>query len=192
MRKTTKSTLSALLRSKVTPESSFPEETIFVIDGGYLLHCVVWPSDATYKQVCKSYVSYTVEHYGSTDTTVVFDGYGSQASTKSVEQHRRASKLVSRDILFDADMKTMTSQTPFLANGSNKSRLIEMLSDEFRQSGVTVKQAEADADSLMISTALLMNVTDTVKPSSRYWNGHRLAGDACVQSYSRHPHAHAV
>ncbi len=88
------------------------------------------------------------------DTTVVFDGYGSQSSTKSAEQHRRASKSVSGDIIFDAEMKTMTSQTSFLANGSNKTRLIEMLTDELRHSNITVKQAEADADSLIISTAL--------------------------------------
>ncbi|MES9882393.1 MAG: hypothetical protein ABW185_16095, partial [Sedimenticola sp.] len=156
MRRTAKSVLSTLLKSKTNPESTLPDNAIVVIDGGYLLHTVIWPPHATYKQVCNSYVSYIVDHFAGAEIVVVFDGYGSQTSTKSAEQRRRASKCVSGDILFNADMNTVTTQESFLANGTNKARLIEMLGEELTLhiEDVVIKQAEADADSLIVTTAL--------------------------------------
>jgi len=46
-------------------------------------------------------------------------------------------------------METTTTQAAFLANGNNKKRLIQMLSQKMVDAGINVKQAEADADSLM-------------------------------------------
>ena len=46
----------------------------FVIDGGHLLHVVVWPTDATYQDVCDAYATYALRHYNN-DYIVVFDGY---------------------------------------------------------------------------------------------------------------------
>jgi len=51
-------------------------------------------------------------------------------------------------------MPTTTTQAAFLANANNKKRLIETLSAKPLLTGVQVKQAEADADTLIVSTAL--------------------------------------
>ena len=108
MRKTAKSVLGLLLKSKVTSESKFQENSRFVIDGGYLLRSVAWLPDATYSKVCECYVSYVRNNF-SLDTVVVFDGYESKNSTKVAEQLlRRASKAVSRDLIFDGETKTVT------------------------------------------------------------------------------------
>jgi len=123
--------------------------------GGYLLRSVAWLPDATYSRVCECYVSYVRNNF-SLDTVVVFDGYESKNSTKVAEQLRRASKAVSRDLIFDGETKTVTTQTSFFANRANKSRLIEMVRKQFEQNGISSKQAEADADSLITSTGLTL------------------------------------
>ena len=58
---------------------------------------------------------------------MVFDGYGSTASTKVVEQRRKALKCTSIDIIFHDNMPTTTTQAAFLANGNNKKRPIKTL-----------------------------------------------------------------
>ena len=79
----------------------------------------------------------------------------SKQSCKEAEQKRRASRAVSRDISFDENMETMTTQAAFLANGLNKMRLITMLSNKFALRGIQVQQAEADADRLIVSSIYL-------------------------------------
>ena len=153
MRKTNKNALGLLLKSKVESMPSLPDNSRFIVDGGYLLRVVTWPVKSTYDAVCQAYVSYTLKHFGL-DTLVVFDGYLSKHSTKEAEQNRRASRAVSRDILFDENMETMTTQAAFLANGLNKMRLITMLSNKFFLSGIQVQKAEADADRLIVSSSL--------------------------------------
>src|SRR6218665_146305 len=140
-------------KSKVEPKSQFPQNSMFVMDGGYLLHAVIWPPDATYDKICNSYVSYVRHHFGS-NTVVVFDGYKRSNSTKAPEQQRRASKGVSRDLLFDEQMKTVSTQAFFLANAANKSRLIAMIITKFQHHGISTRQADANADSLIASTGL--------------------------------------
>jgi hypothetical protein len=94
-----------------------------------------------------------VRHYGA-QSTVVFDGYGSTTSTKVAEQRRRAQKCTSSYIIFEDNMPTTTTQAAFLANSNNKKRLIHTLSEKMLMAGIRVKQAEADADTLLVSTAL--------------------------------------
>ena len=160
MRKPNKSALSALLKSFVSTHPHMPDKCQYVLDGGHLLQRVVWPQHSTYRDVCQNYVAYTLNHYGAF-STVAFDGYKT-ISTKTVEQQRRAKKTPSSNILFDLSMKTTTSQAAFLANGHNKERLIQMLSVIMHQSGIIVKQAKADADSLIVSTAL--NLAESGNP----------------------------
>ena len=55
----------------------------------------------------------------------MFDGYDNVAdSTKSHEQMIRAAKITSSEIQFGLEMKTVSSQEPFLSYHLNKSRLI--------------------------------------------------------------------
>lgn len=152
MRKPTKSALGTLLKSFAPTQHTLPNNCHFVVDGGHLLQSVVWPQQSTYGGVCQGYIAYILKHYG-VGTTTVFDGYNT-ISTKAAEQLRRAKKTTSSDILFDQTMHTSTTQAAFLANSNNKRSLIEMLSSMLNQSGIAVKQASADADALIVSTAL--------------------------------------
>ena len=95
IRRTAKSVLGTLLKSKVDVHPRLPEQCKCVLDGGHLLHVVPWPTAATYKQVCQAYVTYTVQHYGG-QSVVVFDG--STSSTKAAEQQRRATQSISADM----------------------------------------------------------------------------------------------
>ncbi|MPC62735.1 hypothetical protein E2C01_056826 [Portunus trituberculatus] len=105
-------------------QHSLPNNCQFVVDGGYLLHSVVWPQRSTYRNVYQGYIAYVLNHYGAGITTA-FDGYNT-ISTKATEQIRKAKKATSSDILFDQHMHITT--TTFLANSNNKKSLIDMLS----------------------------------------------------------------
>lgn len=131
MHKPAKSSLGVLLKSFSPPKSSIPENAIFVVDGGLLLQTVVWPQGSTYGDVCQSYITYMLTHYGAR-STVVFDGYRSTSSTKVSEQRRRCHKHTSSNIIFDDNMQTTATQAAFLANSRNKSRLIDSLSEKMR------------------------------------------------------------
>ena len=136
-----------------------PQHCKCVLDGGHMLHVVHLPTAATNKQVWEAYVTYTVQHYGG-QSVVVFDGYGSSASTKAAEQQCCASQSISAEILFECDMTTTTTQRASLANSKNKARLIDKLSTELQHAGVLVKQDPADADHLIVSTALTLAQTE--------------------------------
>ena len=74
MRETQKSALGDLLKSFVDHYSIIPGNSIFVIDGGYLLHKVIWSTPSSYGEISQMYITYVLKHYGA-GTTVVFDGY---------------------------------------------------------------------------------------------------------------------
>ncbi|KAG1651513.1 Glutamate receptor ionotropic, delta-2 [Nymphon striatum] len=154
MRKSPKSALAQLLRSKTPLESRLPDDATYIVDGGYLLRVVIWPPNSTYGEICESYVSYTLRHYGN-EAIVVFDGYESAMSTKSAEQKRRATKSSSRDIMIDESMSTVTTQSEFLSNDANKTKLITMLVKKFNNKYIKTIQAIADADRLIVETAFL-------------------------------------
>ncbi len=145
--------MAGLLETFAPCDTVIPENAEFVIDGGHLLHSVVWQCRATYDEICDQYAIYVVNHFQSS-STVIFDGYGGTSSTKSMEQNRRSAKTCSADIMFTSSMHTTTTQGEFLGNKANKSRLIDAITIKLHQAGVTVKQAVADADTLIVTTAL--------------------------------------
>lgn len=109
------------------------------------------------------YVQYVRRHFGHR-VTVVFDGYTDcTKSIKVAEQRRRTTTTSSSsDILFDQFMTVPTSQQKFLANTHNKSRFILMLKERFTTENIFVKQADNDADVLIIETAIeQFNLTNT-------------------------------
>ena len=60
-------------------------------------------------------------------------------------------------------MKVPANQQQFLANIHNKSRFISMLSDKLITENIAVKQAQNDADVLIIETAIeQFNATNTI------------------------------
>ena len=156
MRKGTKSTLYGSF-TPVQNEIVFGSKKCTVVDGGYLLHKVVWSSTSVvnFESVCKNYVEYVQSHFGS-NAVVVFDGYPDEStrlSTKSWERSRRALLHSSAKILFNKTTKVTIAQDKFLSNDSNKNRLIALLKDEMAEVGIDVVQATEDADVLIINTA---------------------------------------
>lgn len=154
MRKSKKSALYDLFQPVSHIESS--GKVLFVIDGGFLVHKVVWNKDEMFLFICEKYVKYLQNHFKG-DITIVFDGYSddvSQRSTKSAERLRRSLKAVAAETFFDESMKVATTQSKFLSNEKNKSRLITMLMKKFQTVGFTAKQDNEDADKLIVSTAL--------------------------------------
>ncbi len=155
MRKTAKAALNRILDVDSHLVVSPTQEQIpVVIDGGHLLHAVVWSTPCTYADIIQGYVCYLQRHYPNRLVIVVFDGYCSQLSTKVVEQSRRASKVTSATIVISPHISTSTKQNEFLGNGTNKASLIKLLSIQLNSVDILTRQAKADADNLIVSTAL--------------------------------------
>lgn len=153
MREPTKSKLyDSFLSQPLTPINVFESKT--VIDGGFLLHKVVWPLGETYEDVFELYVKYIVSHYGI-NSVIVFDGYeNNDIGVKSYERLRRSKGSKSTVVMFDKDMTIIINQEKFLSNNKNKSRLISFLSDHLVKAGIDLKQASEDADRLIAVTAV--------------------------------------
>ncbi|ELU12774.1 hypothetical protein CAPTEDRAFT_192602 [Capitella teleta] len=152
IRKTNKSIFGQLLKSQTEAIDHYPVNSTFTVDGGYLLHVVLWPTHATYDEICRGYTSFVLRHFGN--AIVVFDGYETTLSTKTTEQNRRMAKGISREIIFDGTMTTTVSQESFQANRNNKSRLIGLLRDLFKDLDVRTFQTDSDADATIVQTAL--------------------------------------
>lgn len=132
-------------------------ECTHVIDGGFLLHRVVWQQNQSFASICTSYITYVRKHYGS-NSVIVFDGYSvNTGNTKQAEQQRRGLTHTCADVHFDENMTATVAQEKFLANSKNKERLITMLAEKMTNEGYMTKQAVDDADSLIIQTAIEMS-----------------------------------
>ncbi|GBM19966.1 hypothetical protein AVEN_164905-1 [Araneus ventricosus] len=155
MRKGTKSSLfSAFTPTKIDAVQG--KNNFVEVDGGHLLHKVVWQRNMNFEDIAKSYLTYLQTHYGS-NVTVVFDGYPSDVngnSAKSAERIRRANLHSSHEIIFNEATCPETSQERFLVNERNKMRFIDLLKQFLQKANVTVKQAVEDADVLIVETAV--------------------------------------
>jgi len=94
MRKTKKSSLYDIFESIQKDHITF--DTFYVIDGGYLLHCVPWQPNQTFLSVCNSYISFVKKYYGS-NVVIIFDGYNesfkTQKTTRGDDVHKIAEQL---------------------------------------------------------------------------------------------------
>ncbi|CAD6231375.1 GSCOCG00012225001-RA-CDS, partial [Cotesia congregata] len=87
MRKGTKSSLFNTF-TPVERSSNISTSSHFVIDGGFLLHKVIWDRNSSFKDITTKYVKYVQEHFGLS-ASIVFDGYSDDpdvAGTKSWER----------------------------------------------------------------------------------------------------------
>ena len=73
LRKGNKSSIVIVLDGLAPSGSQPPSEAVHTIDGGHLLHRVVWQQPATYGHICEQYKQYTTQRYGC--ARVMFDGY---------------------------------------------------------------------------------------------------------------------
>lgn len=153
MRKSAKSKLYEAFLSQPLSSVDLPS-CRKVIDGGFLLHKVVWPAGSTYENVFKLYDSFITRNYGA-NCVVVFDGYNaSDIGVKSYERLKRSKSGRSPLVIFDIQMTITVNQEKFLANDDNKSRFINFLKDHLMNTGIDVKQATEDADQLIATTAV--------------------------------------
>ncbi|GBO11412.1 hypothetical protein AVEN_17695-1 [Araneus ventricosus] len=96
----------------------------FVLDGGSLIHRVVWPKQETCGDVYTTYMAYIKRHYGD-EVTVVFDGYTeSSVSSKVIERQKRRMKRTSREIILNESAVLLDPQRQFLINLANKESFI--------------------------------------------------------------------
>ncbi|KAJ8678202.1 hypothetical protein QAD02_013989 [Eretmocerus hayati] len=130
-----------------------PANPCYVIDGGLLLHKVLWKPNQTIRDIITRYVTHVKSHYSGSETFVVFDGYPDDCSTKSYERFHR-NKTVGAEIQFNSDTPVKCNQELFLSNEVNKKRFIQMLSRELQMADIKVNVAEEDADLLIIQTAV--------------------------------------
>ncbi|GBP85752.1 hypothetical protein EVAR_97248_1 [Eumeta japonica] len=154
MRESKKSELYDVFTSSPFRLSDFTD-CLFVVDGGFLLHKVVWKDKKTFGDIINDYKTFIFNHYNNT-TSIIFDGYDeSFRRVKSYERFRRMSKKVAPEITFELDMKLTEKKDLFLANGKNKSRFISKLKSMLiNDTNLTIKQAKEDADTYIIQTAI--------------------------------------
>jgi len=147
MRKTVKSALAKELTKSLDNKQEVEVPQLFVVDGGCLLHRVVWLAGGIYSEITQQYVNFVRKHYGH-HCSIVFDGYGNGPSVKDHEHQRRA--LKSCPDVDVAEQKTaFKNQSLFLTNSQNKKLFVQMLLEKLREANYAVSQAVDDADTLI-------------------------------------------
>lgn len=115
MRKTTKSSLY----DNMSPIDFVLNENnvTFIIDGGFLLHHVVWSREDTFSIIFDKYINYLQRHYRS-KIIVVFDGYSDYSkNVKAMKQQRRTAALSKTyEVCFDETIVVPVTQEKFLSN----------------------------------------------------------------------------
>ncbi|XP_045475385.1 uncharacterized protein LOC123686399 isoform X2 [Harmonia axyridis] len=155
MRKTPKSELYNVFQPYIqSPALISGSGSIFVIDGGWLLHSYVWPHGKKYSDICNLYYSYLIKHFGS-NVTVIFDGYSKETiGIKSYERYRRKEKCVAADVEISEDNLVTLTQKKFLSNIANKKQFVNLLSNNLQNRGISTNIASEDADLLIVKTAI--------------------------------------
>lgn len=161
MRKTVKSVLYTMFEP--TDNAVQLSHMNIVVDGGFLLHRVIWQKDASVATICNGYITYVNHHYPGTRRTVVFDGYSNSTnSTKLQEQKRRYRLKRSADINLTWNTSIPMKQEDFLSNPTNKSQLISLLQTKLQEYGIHTLEATDDADVLIIKTAIEQSTYSSV------------------------------
>lgn len=123
-----------------------------VLDGGALFHRIPWPQGfPKYRQICDIYCQYVTGTYGA--AVVIFDGY-KQSSTNDMAHQRGTGGKTATSVTFSDDMKLTMMKDHFLSNSSNKQSFINMLSRYYRKVGCQTHHSQADADLLIVQTAV--------------------------------------
>ena len=138
-----------ITRSQI-PDST--EEWSHVIDGGMLLQWIPWQSGHTYDQICETYVNFVKSRFSN--LIVVFDGYGNGPSTKDNTHVRCTTGSKGTEVRFTGSSTFRGKKSTFLANFKNKQMFIYLLSDKMSTNGIKTEHANADADLLIVLTAV--------------------------------------
>lgn len=138
------------------------DNATYIIDGGFLMHRVVWQKHDTFNIIINKYINYLSNNFGQ-NTVVIFDGYSDTSKNiKAMEQLRRTAAVsTSCEVHFNESMEVPISQDKFLSNRFNKRKLIEMLIDNFEKVGISTRQSRDDADVLIVETAIEKSINNT-------------------------------
>ncbi|GBM59171.1 hypothetical protein AVEN_74341-1, partial [Araneus ventricosus] len=141
---------SGIVGEDVKPEGS----QYVVVDGGHLLHKIVWRQQTTFGAIADRYVQYLNNKYGQ-DIAVIFDGFpdDDKKSTKNCERLRRAAHF-SPDVMFHEETVLQYTKEKLLVNECNKKRFIELLKKALQKANICVQQAVEDADLTIVNTAI--------------------------------------
>ena len=151
MRKTNKSAFCDHFNSLTDCPVNSP--FIHVIDGGFLIHQIDWQKNVSIDDIICKYVNYVKNNF-VINSYIVFDGYDGDKGTKSAERLRRQSGYIGHEIKFDYNTKITVKPKDFLSDEKNKNNLIKLLIRRLNEQGYRTKQADEDADWLIIQTAL--------------------------------------
>ena len=156
LREASTATLADALWKYMPGDIPMPSKNVqYILDGGALLHRVPWSKGDTYENICQKYVRYIFTHYGT--PFVVFDGYQAGPGTKDVAHRRRSSTYVDATVQVSALMVFKGKREDFLSNKGNKHRFITLLRDHLERHGCHTEQATADADLLIVQTAIAVS-----------------------------------
>ncbi|OXU28506.1 hypothetical protein TSAR_003648 [Trichomalopsis sarcophagae] len=92
------------------------------MDGGFLLHRVLWHQDQSVNSILNKYVTHVKKHY-SKNSVIVFDRYpdvSENVYTKSAERERRITRQIGREVAFKRSMNITFTQESFLSNEKHK------------------------------------------------------------------------
>ncbi|GBO01474.1 hypothetical protein AVEN_222617-1 [Araneus ventricosus] len=141
---------SGIVGEDVKPEGS----QYVVVDGGHLLHKIVWRQQDTFGAIADRYVQYLNNKYGQ-DIAVIFYGFpdDDKKSTKNCERLRRAAHF-SSDVMFHEETVLQHTKEKLLANECNKKRFIQLLKKALQKANICVQQPVEDADLTIVNTAI--------------------------------------
>ena len=128
----------------------------YVLDGGALLHKVLWLKNETYDVILERCYQFVNHRYPG--AIIVLDGYENQLSTKDIA-HQRRSRIAGKEVSFTTDMVLTTKKEEFLSNKVNKSRFLHFLAKYMQERGFVVVQAQEDADVPIVQTAIESSIS---------------------------------
>lgn len=73
-----KNTKSQLYEEFTSTDETITGSILHVIDGGFLLHKVVWPKDCTVEEIIEKYLAFVRNNYPN-NSWIIFDGYPDDA-----------------------------------------------------------------------------------------------------------------
>ena len=130
-----------------------PSDVKYVLDGESLLHKVYLTKGKTFNEIFNLYVDYIIKNNGE-GTTIVFDGYDGNPSTKDVTHICRTKGKQGISVRFTEKMKLNMKKEDFLTNLDNKQRFLEMLAIQMNENHLQCIQSIGDADLLIVKTAI--------------------------------------
>ncbi|KYM99414.1 hypothetical protein ALC62_09846 [Cyphomyrmex costatus] len=143
---------------------TYSNSVVHVVDGGFLLHKVIWQKNDTVEEIINKYLNYVRNNY-AVNSYIVFDGYPdlkntattaatSGNSTKKAERIRRKTSEKIPEFNYQDHTRIPFLPQKFLSNERNKDNIIKSLSTKLKAEGYFCKQADEDADAVIINTAL--------------------------------------